>query len=263
MKRFETIKLIAMDLDGTLVNSQDTISKRNIDILNRAKEQGYFVTFLTGRHFKGLEKVQCLIQANAPVVCANGAQIYSWDGKILYQENTFEIESMMHCVQFLMDNHIDFIVRSNETEIVNSGFHHFRKNKPIEELFDIHQLKEFKAIKIMPQFDDKKSYEKVIQYAYTNQDISIIVSGDTLIDIAPKGINKRKGLEIVCDILNLSRENVMMFGDYENDIEALKFAKIGVCMANGSENTKKVADYICLSNDEDGVGQFIEENLLE
>ncbi|MGN1276348.1 MAG: Cof-type HAD-IIB family hydrolase [Floccifex sp.] len=263
MNRFETIKLIATDLDGTLVNSQDTISKRNIDALNKAKQQGFYVTFLTGRHFKGLEKVQCLIQANAPVVCANGAQIYSWDGSVLYQETTFEIESMMHCIQFLLNNHIDFIIRNNEKELVNPGFHHFRKNKPMEEFFDIHQLKAFKAIKIMPQFDDKESYEKVIQYANENKDISIIVSGDTLIDIAPKGINKQKGLQMVCDLLKLSRENVMIFGDYENDIEAIQFAKIGVSMANGSENTKKAADIICLSNDQDGVGKFIEENLLE
>ena len=83
------------------------------------------------------------------------------------------------------------------------------------------------------------------------------------IEITPKGIDKAASLEHLCKIIGSSRENMIACGDGFNDISMIKYAGVGVAMANAQEEVKAVADYITASNDEDGVAQVIYEMILK
>ena len=94
------------------------------------------------------------------------------------------------------------------------------------------------------------------------KDFDVLLVGPGWMEIMPKGVSKASAIEKIAKKLGYSMENVMAFGDAENDIEMIKEAGIGVAMGNGMDSVKKVADVVTSSNDENGIGQVIDD-LLE
>ena len=89
-----------------------------------------------------------------------------------------------------------------------------------------------------------------------------LACGEGLFEVVPSDAGKGNALELVCELLSITPKECLYFGEYDNDVSAFEKAGFAVCMANGSEAAKAAADFICKSNDEDGVADFIETYLL-
>ena len=251
MDEFGSIKLIALDLDGTLVCSDDTISKTSVAVLTKAKEEGYWITILTGRHVRALEKVNPYLEVNAPVVCLNGAQIASADGKVIYFQKCMNETSIRQIVEIMVHLNIHFMVRGIEEELYSPERHpdlNFNKAE---------------TMKIIIHCDDEEKVDILRKHCEKDKYIQFVQSGKRLYEIGPKDVNKGTGLKKLLELLHIQKEECLCFGDYDNDIPAFQQAGISVCMSNGGENAKHHAHYICPSNDEDGVAKFVERYVLK
>ena len=275
------MRLIATDLDGTLVNSADTVTPHSARVLERAKSAGYLVSFFTGRPLRGLDRVYPIIEPNAPVVGANGSQVASADRQTIHRVLGIGITALRELVAFCLDEGIDFLVRGNEGAVINANTDHpllerKRREEPERALADPFVgvphvycaddviLASMNAVKFMLMFEkgDAEARRRVIEYCEKDPRICFTSAGESLFEVVPAEAGKGSALEYVCELLGISPGECLYFGEYDNDVSAFERAGVAVCMANGSEAAKAAADFICKSNDEDGVADFIETYLL-
>jgi len=278
-ERLERVRLIATDLDGTLVNSHDEISERNVRALRAAMDRGYWVSFLTGRSMHGLDRVSSVIEANAPVVCSNGAQVASGDRAIVFSQRFIGEQTVRDLVAYLLSEGVDFVIRSDAGELISDNPHHpvlRGRRKSGEEDDDPYErtphvsdptdsrLGALDVVKVMVMLGGcpTDAVNRVESYCSKDDRLGFTKSADDLLEVAPAGTDKGTGLRKVCEVVGIDRDECLVFGDYDNDVPAFDVAGIGVCMRNGSEAAKAHADLVCPSNDEDGVGEFIERHLL-
>ena len=264
------IKLIAMDLDGTLLNSDKLISERNFQALEAARRMGVGVTIATGRMYLSAAYFGRLIQANVPLICCNGSLVRSMENPepvfVRYLAKSAVEELLTYC------HENDWYVQWYIGEDIYARVY-------LPEYFASYRtVKNFRVTEVG---DDFLSYtEPVIQCVVRDLDgrIGELVSEvqrrfpTTIfpqqntgfsVDLTPPGVNKAVGLEALMKSLGLTPDEVMVCGDADNDLEMLRFAGTSVVPANGQPAAKALATYLAPSNDEDGIGRAIEELVLK
>lgn len=271
------IKLIALDLDGTLLMPDKSLSERNKKALKRAvEEEGAAVTLATGRAY-GLVK---MILDEAPfiqyAVLSNGAIAADAKGNILFKKvltgsQALEIFDYVFKTFPDIDKEMDFF--ENGIRIVGTGWAEYIRRMNIDEgtkkLLEKSQsvadqrayLKKSEGVeKISVRFlnsDDKNAAFKVLEEHF--KDFQVCSSLDCNIEITCRGITKSLGLQKLTQHLGIGMEEVIAFGDNGNDYEMIRDCGIGVAMGNAEPEVKFLADRITKSNIEDGVACMLEE----
>ena len=271
------IKLIALDLDGTLLMPDKSLSEGNKRALKRAvEEEGAAVTLATGRAY-GLVKP---ILDEAPfiryAVLSNGAVAADAEGNVLFRkvltgEQALEIFDYIFKIFPDIDKEVDFF--ENGVRIVGAGWAEYIKRMNIDEgtrklLEKSHLVEDQRAYlkksegveKISARFlsaDDKNRVFKVLEERFT--DFQICSSLDCNIEITCRGITKSLGLQKLTEHLGIGMDEVIAFGDKGNDYEMIRDCGIGVAMGNAEPEVKLLADRITKSNVEDGVARMLEE----
>lgn len=271
-----SIRIIAMDLDGTLLDSNKTISAHTTEVLRRAHEMGYYVVPSTGRSFVALPpELNCfpcsylLINSGGTVIdCSTGKHIYraeiSKDTLIRYHEI---ISRYNVACNYITDNasHMSRPHQQAFFSAVNTakdGFWaDFFCNR--QTLFDDFNrwLDEVKpsVLKINLFFKNAADLPAVRSELETLPELAICLSPSNNLEITHRDATKGKALLALAKHLNLSSDQIIAFGDTDNDISMLKAVGIGVAMGNAIPETKAVADRVTKSNDEDGVAWGIEQ----
>ena len=108
---------------------------------------------------------------------------------------------------------------------------------------------------------DREKLERLQNDIRNNFNVHTSFSHTNFLEVLASGINKGTALEWLCNKKGISREEIIAFGDNYNDIEMIEYAGIGVAVGNAEESVKKSADYVCLTNYEDGVGRFLKDYL--
>lgn len=266
-------KVLVLDLDGTLTNSQKEITDRTLDAIMKMQEQGHKIVIATGRPTPGAEPVAKKLKLDkfgGFIAAFNGGQITDCGtGEIIYQQTLPEdiVPKLFKLAEELNiglvsydrtgiiaadrpDKYIDLEARINHLPVS------YKKN--IIEYID------FPLNKCLGTAEPEVAPEKEQAFKDRFGDrINVSRSEPFFIEITPKGIDKAASLEHLCEIIGSSRENMIACGDGFNDISMIKYAGVGVAMANAQEEVKAVADYITASNDEDGVAQVIYEMILK
>lgn len=245
------IKLIASDLDGTLVNSADVISAHSAAVLRRAMDAGYYVTYLTGRTAGNLDRVYRDLHPNAPVVCSNGAQVADATGARLITAHYIPPDTLRALAIFLRWHGMEYIVRCDEFGVRNM-------------LADDPRIAALKVVKVMISLHDgaDRYLPALRRYCARSAPVNLTVSGDGMLEASPAGVDKGTGLREVCRMLGFDPAECLVFGDFGNDVPSFDVAGVAVCTANGSDEAKAHATYICATNDEDGVAAFVAKYLL-
>jgi len=271
------IKLIALDMDGTTLRDDKTMSQRNTKVLQAAQARGIQIVPTTGRPKKMIPKPILDVGAIRYVITSNGASVCDLeDNSILYSNLMTEQESVKL---------IDFLAGYNlfVEAYCEGGSYTDRKDLPL-----ISTFKNFPQIYIdiimesqtfvddMPGFlkRENKRIEKVnipylepevyvelIEKLRSMKEYAITSSFLQNIEINRATANKGEALGRLCGHLGIRPEQVMAFGDGSNDFEMLKFAGCGVAMQNAIEPLKPVADFITRTNEEDGVAYAIQKFL--
>ncbi len=284
------IKLLALDLDGTLLNSRGDITEKNIQAIRRAEEIGVLVTIATGRRFRDALPVADQLKLNAPVICHNGALLKYAETletvavSILAKETVGEILRVgkMHGGDALLSadpvgkgillydtvsdaniplqKYIAWSKRLHGAE-AESAVHH------VENLAAAAADHETVHISFSGACAKMTELETVLQAALKDS-VNILTTvypslDFTLIDILPPDASKGIGVEKLALINNLTAENVMVIGDNFNDFEMLEYAGTPVVMGNAAPELLENPKYRqTLSNDESGVAQAIEKFIL-
>lgn len=270
------VKLIALDLDGTLFNSQSQISAHNIDTIKKANAAGATVVISTGRPYSGLPFEQLKGSGIRFAITTNGSAIYEIEsGKCLFEEAMDE-EIILPILDFLLtkDIHMDaFIGGKGYTPVqcVAAGqklanppaLKHYILNTRVRvdnlPLF-IHenQLKVQKmTLNFYPEGDIFKDREEVRKYLESNPAVTTVSGGYNNLEFTRADVNKGVGLQKMAQLLDIPVAQTMAVGDTENDLAIIRAAGFGVAMGNATAAVKSAADYITTSNDEDGVATAI------
>lgn len=267
-------KLVAIDMDGTLLNSEKQISERTRKAIENAKIQGTHIVICTGRILKSALYYSESLGLKNPLIACNGAIIVDEDRNVIYEKalerekireilNLAKLENI-YC-HFYDKTNFYSNIRSDEvlkfynegSSEVNIGVNVFDN---IEEIMKMEDLNVYKFIFIDNNRDKlNKLREKLDKLGNINTTSSWINN------IEAMGLNVSKGeaLRELCERLNIEPEEVIAIGDSENDLSMLKFAGLGVAMENGDTLIKEYSDHITDSNDENGVAKVIEKFILK
>ena len=276
------IKLVALDLDGTLFDNSSRISKRNLTAIRSITDKGIHVVISTGRPFEGIPFDQIKGTGINYAITANGSGIYEIStGKCLY-ENAMDEELVTPILNFLLtrDIHMDaFIGGKGYTPIqcvetaqkltVPSSIKNYiittrTRLDNILQFIHENQLKVQKmTLNFYPAADGTLiDRETVRKFLVSNPSITTVCGGYNNLEFTRADANKGVGLRKLAEILGVNPDATMAIGDTENDLAIIEAAGIGVAMGNATDAVKSRADYVTTTNTKDGVAAAIEHFIL-
>ena len=263
-------KLIATDMDGTLLNDEHSISKGNIEAIKEVQKKGIKFVLASGRpsfamfsYAKELE----MDKYGGYVLSFNGGQLIDMsDRKVIFHEGLgwkdiekiYNVSQEIDIPMVLYEN--DTIYASKDTE--NTRFEamlcgmKFVEFKNLEEL-DNYGIKETTKCMLISEPDRIKEAEKHMKSKYENE-YFIAISKPVFLEIANKNINKGKTLRILGELTNIKMEEVIAVGDSYNDIPLLEVAGMPVAVSNANEEIKKISRFESTSNNDDALKTVIE-----
>lgn len=264
-------KLIAMDLDGTLNNDQKVITEKTKAALMAAQKAGIRLALASARPSPGLFKERDILRLQdyrGILMSYNGGRIVdAATGKVLF-ETSMDLQETKQVLRQLeklpvtpiLDDGVQFYVTDK------SGFkveYECKNNNMVcSEVGNLAEFLSFAPIKILMSADPAqlKAVQKQIA-DFLPQRLTVVQTAPFYLEVIPKVINKGQGIRDICSVLGIATEEVISFGDAENDIPMLRAAGMGVAMGNAAEPVKQAADMVTLSNNEDGIAAALEKLL--
>lgn len=270
LKPTPTIKLVVIDIDGTLLNSQHQLTPRVERAVHAAVDAGVQVILATGKtRTSSLHLIEQL-KLDTPGIYLQGLTVYEPDGKLRYQQSldpaiarqviTFAEDRGFHMIAY-SGAHIMVRQRNQYTDSVTVKY-----NEPEPESIGALQnvLDSMTINKIIAVGDPRaiKSLRWQLN-AQLNGAVRLTQAAvPHMLEVLPPGASKGASLKMLLKDLQIANEQVMAIGDAENDIEMIQLAGIGVAVGNAEEKVKAAAKHHVASNDEDGVAEAIERFVL-
>jgi Cof subfamily protein (haloacid dehalogenase superfamily) len=281
-------KLIAIDLDGTLLSSNIEISEENVQAIQKAQEAGHVVMICSGRAPEDIKTVIAQTPLKCPVAGSNGTMVLA-DNKLLSQIS-IDKNNVKSVANILNEKKYPFKIYSSQGILVASTWTErmlafLEQNPevskgltPKEYKFMTEQPKETDSIKIFDQIDDVLNKENIaiqkffiptisgktelISTLKEIEGISITTSGPFNIEIMDTNGHKGNGIKVMAEYYNIPIENTVAIGDNFNDVPMLEVAGLSVAMGNADPSVKDIADVVTLTNNEHGVAHAIEKYVL-
>lgn len=259
----KSTKIVFVDLDGTLKNNNQKISIRNKEIIEKLFDIGILVVFTTGRPLNYTISLSKQFSASNYVISSNGAEIYNYFNKKIIYNSIISNEVLIKLNELIKKYNLFFIANCLLKSYTNKDFGDPGKkiinsledifdekiSQLIVESYDIESMKKLKKelinipdIKISNKSRNPKDSNKILFYDITNKDVS-----------------KGNAIKILCDYLKIDINKTMAIGDSDNDIEMLQVSNVKIAMSNATDNLKKVANFVTLSNDQEGVAVVLEQ----
>lgn len=260
-------KMVAIDLDGTLLNSNNQLSLHNRETIKKASEKGVEILLISGRPYISMKSIADELELKECfIVALAGCDIrkYPSNESIFHSEiskdqilNLSRIADELGCYMQIFNLNGEYFFR-NQTVFSKMYEEYFGYSGKECNLTDVYNV--CKAMYIMEE-ENMPIVEKVLEKKLP-QGLRAEKIWKNMIDIYNAEIDKGKALEYVVQNLGLNMEDVIAFGDEKVDFSMIKKAGLGVAMANAIEEIKECANEITLSNDEDGVAHIIEKYIL-
>lgn len=264
------IRLVATDLDDTLLNQEWKISSSNIQAIRQAVKQGVKVTLATGRMAVSSRKYAREMGLDVPIITYHGALVeQALSGEVLYRK-VIETDLAAEVVENLLKKEIHTQIYIKDRVFVSkvnaySEAYGKMASVAVEEA-DLFKLLEKepegleKILCIGEEIELKKAGDE-LRKIYADR-LHFTSSKAHFFDMIHPDVNKGAALKALADGWNIKQEEVMAIGDSINDREMITYAGIGVAMGNAHPEIKRIADYITASNGEDGVAKAIEKFIL-
>ena len=253
------VKMIVIDLDRTLLRTDKTISDYSVDVLTGVREAGIKIAYATARSSRSASR---LVKRFMPdiLVIYGGALVLSGDETIYSFDIPADISSAIikDCLETPEISSVHAINESvaltnNADDLASQDSSHYEF---VDSLLDFN----YRYLKITVISASQTAVEKIAakypmcdMLRYTGEDMYRFANRDAL---------KWNALKATAEHFGISTDTFIAFGDDVNDVEMIDNCGVGVAMANAIDEVKAVADYICDTNDNDGVAKWIEENIL-
>lgn len=240
-------KIIALDMDGTLLSSNHQISEGNRRAIEEARNHGVHVILSTGRSFMTSKEYMESLALDSYHITVNGSEIWHTSGELIER-------------QMLHGQHIETMWKLKEQH--NTTFWAVSTEKVWRGEFpeNIHEHEWLKFGYDVPNQEIREQIEKELQ---AHSELEVTNSSPKNLEINAMGVSKAKALATVCERLGLTMANVLAMGDSLNDLAMIEEAGCGVAMGNAQEIVKEAADWVTGTNDEDGVAQAIRKFVLD
>ena len=265
-------KLIALDMDGTLLRKDKTISDRTFNALKAARDKGVKVVLATGRPVIGIKRYLSYLGLDKDdeyAVTFNGSAVQTGkSGSMLFEKfitgadlldiYKLSLEYGVHIHAFNEIGELITPVSNKYTDVeahingINALITDFDKINPEDKIIKVMLVDEPEKLDAVSAKLPKELFNR----------FSILRSAPIFLEFLDPQINKGLGLSILSRELGIAREEVIAVGDAGNDIDMIKYAGLGVAMGNAFPEVKEIADYITVTNDEDGVAEVIERFIL-
>lgn len=278
-------KLVAIDLDGTMLNQYGIITEKTKKAISKAQEKGVEVMIASGRAITSVKRFSKEINSNKYFISGNGAITYDIkNNKILY-ENILSKTKALKIIKICEENSIYYNVYTENGIIAKNlsynTLYYYKDNltKPdenrthiniVENVYDYFEQREEKILKIMICDEHKTVFNSIVRKLKELSEIEvlevshmsrkIIKQGTDEIaleyfytEVSAKDVDKWNALEEIIKLMNISKEEVVTIGDNVNDLKMITNAGLGVAMGESAPYVKQSADIIAPTNDEDGV----------
>ena len=262
------IKLIATDLDNTLLDKDGSVPPETVAALAKAEEKGVTVTVATGRSFASARGVAEMIGGNGLAICYNGSQIRRLaDGMVLYS-GCVDKDVQRGIIEFVHERGLYLQMYDND-EIVVETLRLDMHNDP-DLKFASHRevgdfLKEplFDTPKMMIAADPAEvpALQAELEEMFAGR-IFCAQSEPHLIEIMPAAVNKGTALAALCQEMGIRREEIMALGDNTNDMHLLQAAGLAIAVANAVPRLQEYADYVCQGERSEGFREAVEKFIL-
>ncbi|MCQ2550762.1 MAG: Cof-type HAD-IIB family hydrolase [Clostridia bacterium] len=267
------IKMIGLDLDGTTLNENGKLSEFTRKAFKLAREKGAHIVVTTGRTFDSLPEEILSLEGLEYIITSNGAHITRLqDKKVIYSNcihpdsieelvkifkaEGYSIEAFTGGKAYMEKAEYEFF--KNAKESYRSIDYILRTRNPVEYLFDFVLDRKAEIENINLNFEDLKDKERALPVISRVKDITITSSFVHNWEIGGATTSKGRALSALADMLEIDpKEELLACGDSPNDISMISLAKVGVCVENGTQETKDAADYVYPSNKDDGVAKAI------
>jgi Cof subfamily protein (haloacid dehalogenase superfamily) len=267
------IKLVAIDMDGTLLNPQHEITPAVKSAIARAHKKGVMVVLTTGRPLVGIQRYLMeldLVDEGQYCISYNGALVHRANDGECVAEITLGFDDYLYIEQLARDLGVHFqafdksVLYTPNKDISEYTIHESSltgipvRYRSVEEMDRATRFPKLMMIDKPDLLDS--AIQRLPQQARDNY--TILKSAPYYLEILDSRVNKGQGVKMLADKLGLAREEVMAIGDQENDLAMIEYAGTGVAMGNAIDSVKKIAQFITKTNMEDGVAHAIEELVL-
>jgi Cof subfamily protein (haloacid dehalogenase superfamily) len=268
MQNNAPIQLIALDLDGTLLDSNGRISPQNESAIKKALRQGIQVIIATGKTRWSAEAAIAQLGLQSPGVFTQGLTIYDADGALLH-ETTVPQETAVSILTYLEAQQIHHLAYCSDQ--LRTPYHHaysvllhtkYHEPLPIVVGPLSEALPHFHINKLLISDEANNDATRAELARLFGAQATVTQAVQEYIEVLPLGTSKGRGLRWLLNELGVAETAVLAVGDGENDIEMLQLAGVGVAMGNATDHVKAAADVIVGSNNESGVAEAIKRCVL-
>lgn len=288
-------KLIAIDLDGTLLNSYGQVSEKNREALKKAQEKGVQIVLASGRSTNSVKNIANELGDNDYIICGNGSLVYDLQNDEIIYDKFIEKKKALQIIKICEENSIYYNVYTENMVIAKSlsnnvlFYHQENANKPdsrktkinlVENIYEYIQnienenilkftisdnssiifnsiIKKLREIKNIDVLDVAHMSRKIIKAGTEEVQMAYYYT-----EITSENVDKWNAIKWLAEKLGIPNEEVMGIGDNVNDKLMIENAGLGVAMGNSAPYIKEIADRIVASNNDDGVAEIIEETII-
>jgi len=263
-------RLLAIDLDGTLLTPRPTkiITPRAYQALRQAAEKGITIVIATGQTLSVLRHTCAGLPLDAPQIIENGAIIADIRTGHILQEKPIPLEHILPTLNTLRSFDLFRVYHNYQRVYVDSGTPRAREwyrppVPPVIEVDDVASLYPLPCIKLAAVGEEGTLIAKrqELERCFAGK-LYVTQSAYDLLEFLHPEASKGSALKSIAADLGISSKEVVAIGDNHNDIGMLQFSGLGIAMDNAPDEVKAAADYVTLSNSEDGVAVVIEELIL-
>lgn len=269
MSKLQNIKIVFIDIDGTLVNGEKQVSMVTSSVIKRIVNKGIYVVITSGRDLMHTINMSKNANCSPIVISCGGGIIYDYNKKEIIFSDLFDFSKIKLVWDYCLNNKIGLILKSNNSvyynkySLVTSGL----KYKLVSHISDITDNTISQFLVMSDSYDKIDSvYKYVLDLGMFVTSLSSSYLDNTVsdyysIDVNNSNVSKGTAVSYLLNYLNLKKEESMSFGDYINDLEMFSSCGVNIAMDNACNEIKEKADFITKSNNEDGVAWFLDKYL--
>ncbi len=260
---FSKVKLVVSDMDGTLLNPKSEVSERFLNQFIHLKKKNIHFVAASGRQYQSILEKLHTIKDDISIIAENGGMM-KHDNKehILL---TLSLENRIKAIEMLRKINNTYIVlcgrksaylETSDSDFISKFSKYYSEYKIVDDLTTVDNDDFLKIAVYHFESSEKHIFPHINEL---KNDMQIIVSGLNWLDISHADANKAYALSMLQKELGITKEETMVFGDYNNDLQMLELADFSYAMENAHDDVKKIARFKTKSNAEEGVEVILEQ----
>lgn len=269
MDKLDNIKIVFIDIDGTLVNNRKRVTLKTKKSIKKIVDKGIYVVLTSGRDILHTIAKSRSALASPLVISSNGSHIYDYSKQETIFIDKIDDEKIKQIWNYCNKNEIGFLVKSFSGKYMNKYLIGKDKESGIL-VTNANELKDLVLSQIvlisnnLEKMLQTKEFISTLNLSVTNYSESFLdndIYDRYRLDINNHNVSKGIAITKLLDYLNIKKENSLCFGDYFNDMDMFNACGIKVAVENACDKLKEKSDYITSSNDDNGVAEFLDKYL--